>query len=461
VTPTGEEYLPSLTNPVKTDRPVVIVAVEAPWEVAAIFASTDGSDNAATVGQADPVVIHNTETDGYVAFINQAANGPGGWIDDRGLTCAEFIGNWVSRVIGLGNEPFATAPNPKDGAFHADTQVTLSWKSGAFAVSHDIYFGDNFDDVNDGAGGTFQGNQAATSFKVGLPGWPYPDGLVLDTTYFWRIDEVGADGTIHRGDVWCFTISLVEDFETNDFSKFAWSSSGEQSWEITRSERHSGFFSAKAGLIEDFESSTLQVSIDCVSGDITFYYKVSSEPRHDQLIFKIDGVEKGSWSGEEGWSEARFAVNEGTRTFEWTYSKDGSDSEGEDTAWIDDIIFPIGLNSQQPQPEPQPTGEIIQLSDATFNQNVLDSDLPVLVDFWAPWCGPCLTMAPVIHEIAVEYAGKAKICKLNVDHCPITTKNYDIRFIPTFILFKNGVERRRWIGITNKNELTAAIDGLL
>ena len=76
------------------------------------------------------------------------------------------------------------------------------------------------------------------------------------------------------------------------------------------------------------------------------------------MIFKIDGVEKGSWSGEEGWSEVRFAVNEGTRTFEWTYSKDGSDSAGEDTAWIDDIIFPIGLNSQQPQPEPQPTGEI-------------------------------------------------------------------------------------------------------
>jgi thioredoxin 1 len=179
------------------------------------------------------------------------------------------------------------------------------------------------------------------------------------------------------------------------------------------------------------------------------------------LIFKIDGVEKGSWSGEEGWSEVTFAVNEGTRTFEWTYSKDGSDSEGEDTAWIDDIIFPIGLSSQQPQPEPEPTGEVIVVTDATFDQTVLNSDVPVLVDFWAPWCGPCLTMAPVIREIAEEYAGRAKICKLNVDNCPNTTMNYGIRYIPTFILFKDGVERRRWIGVTNKNELTAAIDELL
>jgi hypothetical protein len=60
------------------------------------------------------------------------------------------------------------------------------------------------------------------------------------------------------------------------------------------------------------------------------------------LKFKIDGVEKGAWSGEEDWSEVSFPVDEGTRTFEWTYSKDGSDSEGDDTVWIDDIVFPIG-----------------------------------------------------------------------------------------------------------------------
>ncbi len=101
VTPTGKEYLPSLNDPAKTDRPIVLTAVEAPWEVAAIFASLGGTDDPAAEAQADPVVIHNTETGGYVAFINQAADGPVGWIDDRGLTSAEFIGNWVNNVVGL------------------------------------------------------------------------------------------------------------------------------------------------------------------------------------------------------------------------------------------------------------------------------------------------------------------------------------------------------------------------
>jgi thioredoxin 1 len=384
-----------------------------------------------------------------------------GLMDDFCLFTEALSPANIKKIMQDIRYPFAFNPSPADDARHADTCASLSWIPGFTAVSHDVYFGANFDDVNDGVGGTFQGNQTATTFTVGLPGWPYPDGLVLDTTYYWRIDEVEADGTIHKGDVWSFTISLMEDFETNDFSKFAWSSSGDASWDTTRSERHSGLYSAQAGSIEHGESSTLQVSLDCVSGNISFYRKVSSESHCDYLIFKIDGEEKGTWSGEEDWSEVSFSVNEGTRTFEWTYSKDSSVSEGDDSAWIDDIVFPIGLNSHQPQPEPQPTGEVIVLTDATFNETVLNSDVPVLVDFWAPWCGPCLTMAPVIREIAEEYAGKAKICKLNVDNCPNTTMNYSIRYIPTFILFKDGVERGRWIGVTNKNELTTAIDGLL
>ena len=101
----------------------------------------------------------------------------------------------------------AWGPEPRDGALYPDTGVTLSWQPGAFAVSHDVYFGDHFDDVNEGLAKTFQGNQTTAFFNVGLPGGPYPDGLVLDRTYYWRIDEVEADGTtIHKGDVWSFTV---------------------------------------------------------------------------------------------------------------------------------------------------------------------------------------------------------------------------------------------------------------
>ena len=106
-------------------------------------------------------------------------------------------------------------------------------------------------------------------------------------------------------------------------------------------------------------------------------------------------------------------------------------------------------------------GNVIELTDAAFDDVVHNSDVPVLVDFWAPWCGPCKMMAPILNEIADEYAGRAKICKLNVDDSPNTTMNYGISSIPTFILFKDGQEIRRWVGVTNKNEITAAIDALL
>jgi hypothetical protein len=97
-------------------------------------------------------------------------------------------------------------PTPPDGTYHPETWANLSWSPDAAAVSHDVYVGDDFDDVDNGTGGTFRANQVTTYFVVGFPGYPYPDGLVPGTTYYWRIDEVEADGTTHKGDVWSFTI---------------------------------------------------------------------------------------------------------------------------------------------------------------------------------------------------------------------------------------------------------------
>ncbi|TKJ38607.1 MAG: hypothetical protein CEE38_02580 [Planctomycetes bacterium B3_Pla] len=104
--------------------------------------------------------------------------------------------------------PYAFGPSPEDGALNLDTWANLSWSAGDFAISHDVYLGDNFDDVNDGTGEAFRGNQAGTTLLVGFPGFPYPDGLVPGTTYYWRIDEVNeADpNSPWRGDVWSFSI---------------------------------------------------------------------------------------------------------------------------------------------------------------------------------------------------------------------------------------------------------------
>ncbi|MFC1634847.1 LamG-like jellyroll fold domain-containing protein [Planctomycetota bacterium] len=101
----------------------------------------------------------------------------------------------------------AYGPNPADGAIHLETWASLSWTPGSTVDSHDVYFGESFADVSAGTGGTFRGNQPSNSFLVGLPGYPYPDGLVPDTTYYWRVDEVETDGvTRYRGDVWSFFV---------------------------------------------------------------------------------------------------------------------------------------------------------------------------------------------------------------------------------------------------------------
>jgi len=101
----------------------------------------------------------------------------------------------------------ATKPTPADGAMLEDTWVSVSWNAADSAVSHDVYMADNFDDVNDRTAGAFRGNQISASIVVGFVGFPFPDGLVPGTTYYWAIDEVEADGTTkHKGPVWSFWI---------------------------------------------------------------------------------------------------------------------------------------------------------------------------------------------------------------------------------------------------------------
>ncbi|MHC4565510.1 MAG: hypothetical protein ACYTE3_07085, partial [Planctomycetota bacterium] len=125
--------------------------------------------------------------------------------------CAKLI-RLVSLVLVLGLAGSATAqiasnPAPADGTEIETNWAALSWTAAAAAVSHDVYFGDNAADVRNGAAGAFAGNVAATTFIVGFPDSPAPDGLVLGQTYYWRIDEVEADDvTKHAGHVWSFTV---------------------------------------------------------------------------------------------------------------------------------------------------------------------------------------------------------------------------------------------------------------
>jgi len=147
--------------------------------------------------------------------VNNAAELWVGVVDD--VRIYDYVlseGEVKAAMVGEGY-PYALGPIPADGALHEDTWVNLSWRAGDFAVSHDVYFGENYDDVNSGLANTFQGSQTSTFFVVGFPGFPYPDGLIPGTTYYWRIDEVNdtEPNSPWKGDVWSLTVPSMTAYD--------------------------------------------------------------------------------------------------------------------------------------------------------------------------------------------------------------------------------------------------------
>ena len=103
-------------------------------------------------------------------------------------------------------------------------------------------------------------------------------------------------------------------------------------------------------------------------------------------------------------------------------------------------------------------GNAIEVTDRNFDDAIHNSNMPVLVDFWAPWCGPCRAMGPVIEQIAAKYQGKVKVCKLNVDIGKETASSFKVTGIPTIILFKKGRVQEKWTGVTDEREISSAIE---
>ena len=153
--------------------------------------------------------------------------------------------------------------------------------------------------------------------------------------------EAGAGGYHHNIEFVCIAGIIVEDFETASFSTFNWQFDGDENWTIDPLNSYDGSYSAKSGNIGDYETSEIFVQLEVLSnGEISFAGKVSSEPEYDFLVFYIDDVEMGKWSGTVSWTVFSFDVTAGRHTFKWVYEKDSSQSSGSDCAWIDQIILP-------------------------------------------------------------------------------------------------------------------------
>ena len=153
--------------------------------------------------------LHSGVASDFIVTLGARGSTPfNGLIDD--VRIYNHVLSEVEIFAAMSGEPwpYAFGPAPADGALHEATWVNLSWMPGELAVSHDVYLGDNFNDVNDGTGETFRGNQMGTFIVVGFPGFAYPDGLVPGATYYWRIDEVNdtEPNSPWKGDVWSFSI---------------------------------------------------------------------------------------------------------------------------------------------------------------------------------------------------------------------------------------------------------------
>lgn len=125
-----------------------------------------------------------------------------------------------------------------------------------------------------------------------------------------------------------------------------------------------------------------------------------------------------------------------------------------------DILIHIKVTPGKTGGEAAPGG-VVEISDATFNSEVLQSSLPVVVDFWAPWCGPCRMMAPIMEEAAREYRGRIKFCKINVDDNPESASRYQAMSIPMLLFFKDGQVKERSVGAVSFAQLRPKLEGLL
>lgn len=241
------------------------------------------------------------------------------YVDDT-APAAISAGDNVAMKIILKNDGGGDAFNTQGVLSTTDAYVTITQNTSSYPMIPEL-------------GGTAQSN-ANYTFTVSNS---CPQLHVINFKV-----NITADGGYSDSAVFALTVGQsVEDFETGNFLEYNWTMGGNAPWTIVSTGQYEGAYAAASGSIGNSQSSTLSVSQQVgAAGNISFYYKVSSEASWDWLRFYIDGVEKGAWSGSAGWAQASYPVTTGTHTFLWKYEKDGSQIGGSDKAWVDFIVFP-------------------------------------------------------------------------------------------------------------------------
>ena len=246
-------------------------------------------------------------------------------------------------------------PSPTEGELYEDIWANLSWSAGATAVSHDVYVGENFADVNEGTGDTFRGNQPSTFFVVGFPGFAYPDGLVPGTTYYWRVDEVEADGTTkHEGPVWSFRVPPRNAYEPSPLDGAVYQ---DTDMPLTWS----------PGLGAKLHTVYFGDTFDDVNSDVaagsprpTADYIPASPLEHDKTYYwRVDELNPPTTVKGEVWSFTtlpeilitdpnlvgwwKFEANKGTRIVDWSgHGNHGTISGAANVQWVSSL-FNLGL----------------------------------------------------------------------------------------------------------------------
>jgi hypothetical protein len=288
------------------------------------------------------------------AVIEELVNQPG-WVAGNSLaliigddpdapskSIRSFLSSPNGIVLHIEYTSFsAYSPDPPDGAVYEETWASLGWGAGETAVTHDVYFSDNFDAVNDGATDAFIGNQGDTFFVVGFPGMLYPDGLVPGTTYYWRIDEVEADGTTkYRGRVWSFWIPSRTAYAPNpaDGGKFIDPAAAELSWTAGFSAKlHTVYFgdnfddvnNATGGLPSAF---TIFTPADPLEAGKVYYWRVDEfDPpaTHKGDVWSFEtAAEGGGIKGEyfKGMSFNNLVLTRTDPQIDFNWGNDGPDT---------------------------------------------------------------------------------------------------------------------------------------